>query len=416
MNVMFLRVSIARMTVRRAPCGDGYCHEVEGGPMGEFAKLMETVTAMGPLIEEHAEAINTQRQLTPEVLAALRAAGVFRMPTSVADGGLGLSPLEIVRVLEELSYHDASTGWVAMICCDGGLYCGMADDKGLFAELYPDPDMLTAGWLVPAGQAHEVEGGYRITGRWSFGSGIMHSERIVGGCLVMRDGQMQMGSNGLPEMKAFFLPTDEVTIHDVWHTTGLAGTSSNDYSVQDVFVPTHHAFESFTDDIARGPEYAYHGLVFAKVCAVPLGLLRRAIVEYREVAETKLQMPSFQPIKNEYRVQMAVGSAQADLDAAWGLVERTLGNIWDTITGGELPSAEQRAALCRMCPWVVQTVKAAVDLLCEEVGTASSMRANRLERVRRDATMLTHHVIGQQRTFAVAGQMMFGMVPTLPVF
>jgi alkylation response protein AidB-like acyl-CoA dehydrogenase len=384
--------------------------------MGEFAMLMEKVAAMGPLIEEHADAINAQRRLTPEVLDGLRTAGVFRMPTAVAHGGLGLSPLETVRVVEELSFHDASTGWVAMICCDGGLYCGMAEDRGLFAELYPDPDMLTAGWLVPAGQAHVVDGGYRVTGRWSFGSGIMHAERIVGGCLVMRDGQMQMGAKGLPAMKAFFLPRDEVTIHDVWHTTGLAGTSSNDYSVNEAFVPAHHCFEFFTDDIARGPEYAYHCIVFAKVCAVPLGLLRRALVEFREVAQTKLQMPSFQPVKHEYRVQLAMASAHADLDAAWGLVERTLGDIWATISGGELPSPEQRAALGRMCPWVVQTVKAAIDRLCEEVGTASSMRANRLERVRRDATMLTHHVIGQQRTFAVAGQMMFGIEPALPIF
>jgi len=377
---------------------------------------MEAVTAIGALIEEHADAINTRRRLTPEVLDALRAVGVFRMPTAVADGGLGLSPFETARVLEEISFHDGSTGWVSMICCDGGLYCGMADEAGLFAELYPDPNMLTAGWIVPAGQAHVVDGGYRVTGRWSFGSGIMHADRIVGGCMVMKDGQMQAAANGMPVMKVFFLPTDEVTIHDVWYTTGLAGTSSNDYSVDDAFVPAHHCFDFFSDDMARGPEYAYHGIIFAKLCAVPLGLLRRALAEFHDIAETKLQVPSLQPVKNEYRVQVAIACAQADLDAGWGLVERTLGDLWNTITRGALPTADQRAALGRMCPWVVQTAKAAIDRLCEEVGTAASMRANRLERVRRDITMLTHHVIGQQRTFAVAGQMMFGIDPELPIF
>ncbi len=377
----------------------------------EFDAMLERARALGPLIEEHAERISAERRLTPEVLAGLRASGVFRMPMLAAQDGPELAPVEQIRVLEELCYHDGSVGWVAMICCDGGFYAGLAADPGLVDELYADRDDLTAGWLIPAGRAEVVEGGYRVTGRWSFGSGILHSEHVVGGCLVHRDGVMQFTPDGQPEYVAMFLPTEAITIHDVWQTTGLAGTSSNDYSVDDAFVPEHHTFDVFGDDRGRHPLHSYRGFFFAKMCAVPMGLLRRAIDEFIHVAETKLSMPSFQPVKGEYRVQVALASAQADLDASWGIVERTMGSLWQTALAGERPSLEQRAALARMNVWVAQTARRAIDRLCEEAGTTASMRPNRLERIRRDALMVTHHVVGQERTYAVAGQLTFGIVP-----
>ena len=376
--------------------------------MGSLQDMIERVEGVGPLIEADAERISEQRRLTPEVLDALRDIGVFRIARPSDHGGLELTPLETIKVLAAISYHDGSTGWVSMICCDGEMYAGMCIDQGVIDELYGEPDQLTSGWMVPVGRAERVEGGFRVTGRWSFGSGILHADRIVGGCMVTESGAVQSRPDGRPEYEAFFLPTDQVTIHDTWFTTGLTGTSSNDYSVDDVFVPANHRFDFFSDDVTRHPLSAYHGFVFAKLCAVPLGLLRRAVDEFIEFAETKMLVPSFQLAKTEYRVQFALGSAQADLDAATAYVDRVMTDLWDAVTNGGLPTYEQRTALARMNVWVAQTAKAAIDRLCEEAGTMASMRPNRMERIRRDATMVTHHVIGQQRVFATAGQMAFG--------
>ena len=371
--------------------------------------MLERVAGIGPLIDADAERISADRRLTPEVLDALREIGVFRIASPVERGGLELTPLETIEVLEAISYHDGSTGWVSMICCDGEMYAGMCEDRGVIDELYPEPGLMTSGWMVPAGRAERVDGGFRVTGRWSFGSGILHADRIVGGCIVTENGEPQLRPDGRLEYEAFFLPTDQVAIHDTWFTTGLAGTSSNDYSVDDVFVPANHRFDFFADDLGRHPLSAYHGFVFAKLCAVPLGLLRRAVDEFIEFASTKVSMPSFQPVKSEYRVQFALGQAQADLDAATAYVGKVMTDLWDAVCRGELPSPEERAALARMNVWVAQTAKASIDRLSEEAGTMASMRGNRLERIRRDATMVTHHVIGQQRMYATAGQLTFGI-------
>ncbi len=371
--------------------------------------MMERIEGIGSLIDDDAERISDERRLTPAVLDALRDIGVFRIAARLDRGGLELTPLEMIEVLEAITYHDGSTGWVAMICCDGELYAGMCEDDGVIDELYAEPDLLTSGWMVPVGRAERVDGGFRVTGRWSFGSGILHADRVVGGCMVTEGGAVQTRPDGRPEYEAFFLPTDQITIHDTWFTTGLAGTSSNDYSVDDVFVPAHHRFDFFSDDLSRHPLSAYHGFVFSKLCAVPLGLLRRAIDEFIEFAETKMLLPSFQLAKTEYRVQFVLGAAQADLDAANAYVAKVMTDLWDAVCRGELPSLEERTALARMNVWVSQTAKAAIDRLCEEAGTMASMRGNRLERIRRDATMVTHHVIGQQRMYATAGQMTFGI-------
>jgi alkylation response protein AidB-like acyl-CoA dehydrogenase len=378
--------------------------------------MIDQVRALAPTIEDDAATIEEERRLTARVLEGLRAAGLFRMPMPTEWGGPELPPLDQVRVLEEVAYHDASTAWVAMICCDGGYYSGFLRDQAAARQLYPDLDLLTAGWLVPAGRAEVVPGGYRVSGRWSFGSGILHSERIVGGCTVWRDGQLDLDAHGRPRVIVAFLPADHVTIHDTWFTTGLRGTSSNDYSVDDVHVPATHTFSPFDLPTRMTPLYGYHGLFFAKVVAIPLGLLRRAIDELKDLAETKLAMPSMQPIRTEARVQVALAAAQADLDAAWGLVDRSLGGVWATLVADGRPTIDQRAAIGAMSIWVVQTVKAAIDSICEEAGTAAAFRGNRLERLRRDATTITHHVVGQRRTYQTVGQMLLGLEPDFAIF
>lgn len=376
---------------------------------------LEAVQKLGPAVRAAADEIAATRRIPEPLLADNRSAGAIRMPMPAAWGGPELDPLAQVRVIAELASHDPSTGWIAMICCDGGYYAGFLGDDATARELYPDIDLLTSGQVAPVGRAEIVDGGHRVSGRWSFGSGILHADRIVGGALVYRDGELVF-DGGLPRFRVFFLPTEQVEVHDTWHTTGLAGTSSNDYSTTDAFVPEGHDFSPFSRGYREEPLYAYHGLFFAKLVGIGLGALGRAIEEFRTLAETKCPAPTFKPIKNEYRVQVAVAEAQADLDAMWGLVDSTLGGLWDTLTAGQAPSLEQRAAVGAMGVWVAQTAKRAVDALCAEAGTDSIFATSALERLRRDVTTMTHHLAAQRKTYQVVGQLQLGVEPAFPIF
>jgi alkylation response protein AidB-like acyl-CoA dehydrogenase len=90
--------------------------------------------------------------------------------------------------------------------------------------MYPDLDAITAGWIVPAGKLHRVDGGYRLRGQWQFGSGCSHADVIIGGAVVYEDGKPVMTEEGRPETRVAMLPAAEFEILDTWETTGLAGS------------------------------------------------------------------------------------------------------------------------------------------------------------------------------------------------
>ncbi len=374
------------------------------------AEILAAVGALGPSIEAAADAIDEQRCLPTPIVEALRDAGVFRAAFPAAWGGPEMPILDQVHLVETLAYHDASTAWVAMIGSDSGHYAGRVDDA-VARELYPSMDLLTAGQIYPVGQAVRVDGGYRVSGRWQFGSGSMHAERIVGGCLVLVDGEMVMGDRGLPEMMVAWLPRDEVTIHDTWHTTGLAGSGSNDYSVTDVFVPEGHAFQPLRPGVRSEPLYRYRGFFFANLAAVSIGCARRMLDDLRGVMDTKVLMPEGIPMKQDGRALLVLGESTAALQAAAAYQEETLGSIWATVVAGDDPSAEQRAALLMMLVHGVQTGLHIAEAVTEVVGAQSIYRSSPFERRRRDLATVAAHVLGQRKTLNLAARLLMGDEP-----
>jgi alkylation response protein AidB-like acyl-CoA dehydrogenase len=205
-------------------------------------EILECVRALRPRIRSLEAEIAAKRRLPAELVEDLRATGVFGMAMPADWGGPELPVLDQLEIVEELSYANGSVGWCAMIGCDSGYYSAYLDPAAA-RELYPSLDLITAGLAMPACSANEVDGGYRVSGRWRFGSGVTHADRIVGGALILdKDGAFLPGEGSLPRFRTLFLPAEQVEIIDTWHTTGLEGSGSNDYAVEDAFVPADHAF------------------------------------------------------------------------------------------------------------------------------------------------------------------------------
>lgn len=374
-------------------------------------QILENARALGPQIEALADRIEDERRLPDELVMAMRDAGVFRVAVPEAWGGPDMDLVSQSKLIEILAYHDASVAWIAMICSDSGHYAARLDDATA-RELYPELDMLTAGFLYPVGRAVEVEGGYRVSGRWQFGSGCLHADRIVGGCLVHDSAGMRVGADGLPEVRAVWLPRDAVTIHDTWYTTGLAGSGSNDYSVSDVFVPSQHTFHPFRVGARPEPLYRYHGLFFVNLPAVSIGCAQRMLDDLRSLAATKITMPSMTAMKDEYRVQVALAEGTAAIGAARAYQDRVLGDLWATLCAGDQPTREQRAAISLMSVHAIRVGLDVAESVCETVGGAAIFSNNPFDRRRRDLATVTAHVIGQRKTLATAAQLLFGEEPT----
>jgi indole-3-acetate monooxygenase len=376
-------------------------------PPVDSEAIISNARRIGPLIEAEADKFANERRLTDDAIALMRRAGLFRIAFPKAWGGPEMDILSQCEVMETLGYHDASAAWVAMICSDSGHYAARIDETEACA-LYPSLDLLTSGAIAPMGQAHIVNGGLKVSGRWTFGSGCLHADRLVAGCVLFENGKPLIGPGGRPEFLAVWLPKDKVQIHDTWHTTGLAGSGSNDYSVQDVVVPRALSFHPFRAGARLEPLYRYQGFFIANMPSVALGCARRMINDFRELAERKIAPPALTPLKNEYRAQVALAEATTRLGAARAYQDSSLSSIWQTVLRGETPTAAQRAAVGMMAIHGLQEALKVGEIVCEAAGSAALYASSPFDRRRRDLITMSNHIMGQRKTKATMGQLLFG--------
>jgi carotenoid cleavage dioxygenase-like enzyme len=209
------------------------------------ADILQAALALQPQIRAAARDIEDMRRLPPSLVEALKNAGIFGMAMPTSWGGPQLDPLTQFRVIEALAMADGSVGWCAMINCDGGYLSAFLDDA-VGRSMFPDIHSATASCLSITGQATRVRGGYRVSGRFPFASGCLHSDWVSLGCAVIEDDRPLADGNGVPATRHCFVPLSDCEIMDTWYTTGLAGTGSNDLRVDDVFVDEERSF-SFQD-------------------------------------------------------------------------------------------------------------------------------------------------------------------------
>jgi alkylation response protein AidB-like acyl-CoA dehydrogenase len=383
-------------------------------PPRDAAAILANARAIAPRIRERADAIEAERRLPDDVYADLAGSGAVRMAMPRAWGGPELSPLEQIDVIEVLAHADASVGWCASILSDCGFYAGFLDEavgRRLFANL----DAGCAGMLLPVGRAEIVDGGYQLSGHWAFGSGCRHAAWFTGGCVLTRGGRVLMGANGLPESRVLIFPPEAVEILDTWDVTGLAGSGSHDYRVEDVFVPREHSFDVMQRPRRSEPLYRYHGLFFANVPGVPLGLARRALDEVSILAGEKRVPPGMRLLKSESRVQTALAEAEAILGSARSYCTDVMGELWESLCRGDTPSLELRARLALMIIHTGRSAQRVVDLACEIAGSSALYRRSPLERLRRDMIAVSSHVVHQAKTYRTIGRVLLGLDPG-PVF
>jgi alkylation response protein AidB-like acyl-CoA dehydrogenase len=283
---------------------------------------------------------------------ALKAAKIFRMAMPHAWGGLQLDPLAQFEVLEALTMADASTGWCAYIGSGSGGFLTTFLDQNVAREMYRDVDTITGGAVRPAGRATVVPGGYRVSGRWPFGSGCHHCTWLTSGCVLYDGDSPRLTAQGLPDIRICFLPADHCDILDTWTTTGLRGSASHDYAASDLFVPEEHTFSLVHSPIQRAePLYAFRTLFLFGHAAIPLGIARSAIEALIALAAQKA-VPSgpgaaAKGLRDEAYLQSAVARAEALVGAARAYVVDVLHDLWTTLvraSGSVLPMRTPRGS------------------------------------------------------------------------
>jgi len=370
--------------------------------------ILERARAAVPVLRDEAAASEAARQLTPAAVEALRSVGVFRMALPRAWGGAELDICPQIEILEELARADGAAGWCAMIGVGGGwARIALADEVN--RALYPGLDSVTAGFIQqPIGRLDVVDGGYRLSGRWPFGSGCTHADVILAAGLVFDGDDVVLTADGRPDNRIAALPADRFEILDTWSTTGLAGSGSHDYTTTGAFVPAEQTF--VLDDLGgrrEGPLYAWPGMFLQVMSSVPLGVARAALEAAEDLLAGKVIPPQMRPARDDARVRTAVARAHAMVGSARAYVFDVVGDFWATLAAGDRPSHRQRAAFGSANVHAFLMCHEAVQLLVDTVGAAAVYRSCPLERQLRDLATMRQHVGGQLKLLEIVGGLWF---------
>jgi indole-3-acetate monooxygenase len=385
-------------------------------PTGRDAKqkfLLEQVERIGPILRESGAKSEELGTLAPEAITALRDAGMFRLKLAASVGGAEADPVIEMKVLEALAYQDLTSGWCTMVGATGIASLG---------TFLPQPalDIVFAGGRVPtaaisffpAGRAVREPGGFRLSGRWRFNSGIRHSEWFVGGTVV--EGS-EAENGGRPVVMFSALPAKELTLHDNWGgVTGLRGTGSCDCSIENYFLPEHFTFvwDLLKPQPRRGgfsyllPPFSY---VAKEHGSVAIGAGRRALDELIKIATTTRGTFRSSKLDERQVVHRQIAEADLKLRAARALMHERYGQLWDKLKSGALPEGADIADVRAICVHATEVAIATATMAFHFAGATGLHHPHVLGRIVRDLNVAGIHQVMSDTAYENHGKFRLGL-------
>jgi alkylation response protein AidB-like acyl-CoA dehydrogenase len=362
-----------------------------------------------------ADEIERDRRLPEQAVEALRQSGLFHLTVPTELGGLQADPITLAQVVEEIAAADGSAGWCVMIAAQNATFAGFMDRTAAAATV--SSGGILAGVARPIGRAVPTAGGYHVSGRWPFASGSSHADRFAAECLRY-DGdsdQPQRDEAGNAVSYMALLPRAQVTIHDTWHTTGLRGTASNDFSAGAVLVPEPFVFRMFPPPWHPWPFYRSLPLLFVTHGAHALGIGRAAVAATIEAAQRKIGWGTSRPLAEQPRLQLQLAEAFVLVESAREHLHGATARLWDAAQRGEEPgrlNARVRLATSHAATASLR----AVDLLHGALGTSAVFAGSPIERQFRDLRTASAHVMVGPLTYEAAGRVELDLPAGMPFF
>ena len=374
--------------------------------------LVEQIDQLKDVLAADAADGERDRKLSRRVVAELKARGFSRMWVPIAVGGLEIPFVDGLRVTEAMSRVDPASAWVLFVV-SGSNFAAARASQDAIERIYANPDDLLCGSLNPPGRAARAEGGYAISGRWPFTSGIDHASWLI--CSAISD-----GPSG-PSPLFCITPSGTVEVHDTWRTLGLRATGSSDIEARDIFVPEHMTFRvSGAGDprspIHRGALYRapLGGGIGTPIAAVALGIARSTIDYIVGISASKVSVGRSGSLRDQPVMQSAVARAEAKVRSARSWLYETAHAITETTnTDAPIPK-ELRIDLLLATAHATQAAASAVDSIHRVAGGSAIYERSPLERAFRDMHTLMAHRRAAPLQFEVVGRAMFGLDPGDP--
>jgi indole-3-acetate monooxygenase len=383
--------------------------------------FLASARRLEPMVAELRGQFDQDRQLPGRLIDELSAANLFRMWLPRAIGGAELPPLQFLTVIEELSRQDGSLGWCTVIPAGYGRLAG-ALEEDVARTIFGTGKGVLAGTLNPTGKAVAVPGGYRVTGRWSYGSSIGFSDWVLGNCITDDATGPRRAADGGPEFRLCLFPRADVEVFDIWHVSGLRATGSNDFQVTDLFVPQQNTIPlvDFQPPPRRpGPLYAtpMTSTFVSCLASVALGIARAAIESVIEIGAEKKTAGSSTALRDKPLAQADLARAEGLVCAGRAYLFSELGMIWEDAVAGRAISLRARGQVRLAACHAVQSGIQAVDLMYQAAGGAALFQGSRLERCFRDIHTAGQHIaVSMQANVEPVGRVLFGLPPGMARF
>jgi len=380
------------------------------------ASATDVARSLRELVAEESPESERQRTLTARTVEALWSSGLMQRFNPAEAGGTEPSFGEMIDTWIELAWQDGSLGWIGIANLPSSAACAAyLPDEG-FAEVFTAHDNLVTmgGQFFPNGLGESVDGGYRVSGAWQFGSGTGHSEYVAAGFMPTVDGELVVGDDGIPPLLVAVIPREEIVFTDGWHVQGLKGTGSYDYNVTDLFVPEHRTFELFCTTPVRGGSPAFRmGLMpitAAGHASWALGVAKSMLDDVAELARTKVRMGDDAALANRASFQRGLSHHTAMWRAARLLVLDAFAAAERQVNEEGALTPTMRADLRVAATYATEASREVVQWAHLAAGTSAIREGTRLERAFRDLYTGTQHVFIGEKTYLDAARIHLGLV------
>jgi alkylation response protein AidB-like acyl-CoA dehydrogenase len=377
--------------------------------------LLEVAREFRPRILAQRNHIEADRRIPEDLARDLARAGFFRISIPGTYGGLDLTPIQAIEILEELAQADASVAWCVWNGNSHWVVTQLSD--GAARTLHHDPDVITANSTRASGSAQLGIDGYRVSGRWSLVSGCELAAWMVLLCVIHEKGKPRLTAAGIPETRFVVVPSSACEIIDTWTVGGLRGTGSHDVVLRDVWVPADLA--AGFDDPHQLPQVRYRIPPFCRVIpglgAMALGIARTAIETFGEIAGSKVPQRTTQMLRDNHGAQLRMAQAEALVRSARLFLFDSLSRLWQMLIETGEVTIEARAHARLAASHAVSSAAEAIDLLYIGAGASSLYADCPLERAFRDIHAMTLHIGVHPRILETTGRVLLGLEPDTPL-
>ncbi len=405
-------VTAETLTLARNAATDG----PDPVPSDRYARrevLLDRVEQIGKTLQESGSRSEELGTLAPEAVQALRSAGLFTLKLPAAVGGFEADPVTEMLVLEQIAYHDFTSGWCTMVGATGVASMGAFLPQAGLDKVFRNGQIPTAAIsFFPAGRAVREKGGFRLNGRWRFNSGIRHSEWVLGGTIV-EGTEQENGGQPLVIFAAF--PTKDVTVYDNWRdVVGLKGTGSCDFSATNYFLPEDLSFvwDLLDPKPLRGgasylfPPFSY---VAKEHGSVAVGAARRALDELIKLATTTRGTFRVSKLEERQVVHRQIAEADLKIRAARALLHGRYEDLYQKASSGAVPDGRDIADVRAMAVHATDVAIGVATMAYHFAGNTGLHHPHVIGRLLRDLNTAGLHQVMSDTAYENHGKFCLGL-------